>query len=89
MVVRIRITRGAAAPAIKSACASVFTLAAVACFITGVWILASGMGWAGAFVIERGAFSHWQVWMALGVFAQLCSFRLTRVRPKPVRANGV
>jgi hypothetical protein len=80
MVVRIRITRGTGVSGVKPAVSSFLTLVAVACFILGSWILCAGLGWAGAFVVQSGLFSHWQIWMAVGVAAQLCSFRLSRLR---------
>ncbi len=78
MVVRIRITRGSGVAGMKPAVSGLLTLAAFVCFILGVWILCAEVGWAGAFVLSAGLFSHWQVWMAAGVAAQLCSFRLNR-----------
>lgn len=87
MVVRIRIARGPGVPGMKPALSSFLTLLAVACFILGTWILCAGLGWAGAFVVEKGLFSHWQIWMAVGIAAQLCSFRLSRLtipsEPRP------
>ena len=55
-------------------------MSAVASFILGVWILCSDMGWAGAFPLTQGFFSHWQIWMALGICTQLAAFRLSRGR---------
>jgi len=80
MVVRVRIRRVPDAVAVKASIAGLLTLVAVSCFVTGVWILSAGLRWAGAFVVERGVFSHWQVWMGFGVAAQLTAFRLSRVR---------
>ncbi len=79
MVVRIRITRGAGVARARPAISSFLTLVAVACFVLGAWILCAGLGWAGAFVLERGLLSHWQIWMAAGIAAQLASFRLNRL----------
>ncbi|MCU1258603.1 MAG: hypothetical protein JWO80_1488 [Bryobacterales bacterium] len=78
MVVRIRITRGTSVAGLKPAISSVLTLVAVVCFIVGIWILCAGLGWAGSFVLRSGVLSHWQIWMGIGVAAQLCSFRLNR-----------
>ena len=80
MLVRIRISRGPRAQTVLPALAGFFTLAAVVCFILAVWKICSDLGWAGAFFIAYGALSHWQVWVAGGVLAQLVSFRLGRRR---------
>jgi len=68
MVVRVRLAW------LLKACALI-------CFATGVWILSAGLRWAGAFLIQQGPFSHWQIWIACGVFAQLTAFRLNRTKP--------
>jgi hypothetical protein len=78
MVVRIRITRSGRVAALKPAISSFLTMIAVVCFIVGTWILCAGLGWAGEFILRQGMLSHWQVWMAMGVAAQLGSFRLSR-----------
>lgn len=83
MVVRIRFTRSPGAAGLKPAISSFLTLVALVCFILGVWILCAGLGWAGDFVVDHGLFSHWQVWMGVGIAAQLCAFRLNRWR-KPL-----
>ncbi|MDQ6676647.1 MAG: hypothetical protein M3Z09_05060 [Acidobacteriota bacterium] len=80
MVVRIRVRHLPDAIAVKAGAAGLLTLVAVSCFLTGVWILGAGLRWAGAFVVEQGLFSHWQVWMGFGVMAQLTAFRLGRAR---------
>lgn len=74
MVVRIRVE----AAVVKAWIASLLKIAAVVCFVVAVWILLSGLRWAGAFLIERGLFSHWQVWIGFGIAAQLAAFRLNR-----------
>ncbi len=74
MVVRIRMG-GAAA---KAWAALVLKAAAICCFVIAIWIISAGLRWAGAFLIEQGLFSHWQVWIAFGVIAQLAAFRLNR-----------
>lgn len=91
MVVRIRITvwprihPGLAGQETLSEFASglagLLTLASVVCFVMSAWKLCSELGWAGSFVIPGGVFSHWQIWIALAVAAQLVSFRLSRPRP--------
>ncbi len=53
---------------------------AICCFAITLWIVFAGLHLAGAFLVEEGPFSHWQVWMACGAFAQLAAFRLKRKR---------
>ena len=43
----------------------------------GFWRLASDMGLAGQFDIT-GMFSHWQVWIGLGVILHVASITLNR-----------
>ncbi len=42
------------------------------------WRLAADMSWTGEFPIERGLFSHWQVWMSLGVLMEIAAYHLRR-----------
>ena len=51
---------------LASAFGSLMIPAALMAYVMGFWRLASDMGIAGGFSIT-GAFSHWQVWMALAV----------------------
>jgi hypothetical protein len=93
MVVRIRIStnlrripkdltgNGGAPGELASGLAGILTLVSVACFTMSVWKLLSEMGGVGKFFISDGVFSHWQVWIAGSVAAQLLSFRLARPRP--------
>lgn len=50
----------------------------------GLWRLGADLGWAGAFFVNRGMFSHWQVWIAMSIFTQVASVYLNRVLPKKV-----
>jgi len=87
MVVRIRIhasmprLQPGASEEVTSGLAGLLTLVSVVCFTMSVWKLFSELGWTGAFVISGGIFSHWQVWIAGAVAAQLISFRLSRRQP--------
>jgi hypothetical protein len=45
----------------------------------GSWRLAADLGWAGAFFINTGVLSHWQVWFALSAFTQVTSVYLNRL----------
>ena len=73
-MVRIRLE----AAEFKSRAAWTLKIAAISCLVVAVWILSAGLRWAGTFLIERGLFSHWQVWVACSVIAQLAAFRLNR-----------
>ena len=78
MVVRIQASPPVTATALKSTIATALRVAAAVCFAVGVWIIAAGLSWAAAFVVQQGMFSHWQVWIAFGVALQLAAFRLNR-----------
>ena len=56
--------------------AVVLTLVAVCLASFGGWRVAEDLGWAGAFVISQGLFSHWQVWIAGAVLAQWGAWKL-------------
>lgn len=87
-MVRIRITRGPRVDDVTSGLAGLLTLVSVACFTLSTWKILSDLGWAGAFFIGSGIFSHWQVWMAGTVAVQLVSFRLTRRLSRSTVASG-
>ena len=50
---------------------------ALIAYVLGVWRLASDMGLTREFVFT-GIFSHWQVWMGMGVFVHIVSSVLAR-----------
>lgn len=52
--------------------------AALMAFALGCWRLGSDLNWTGEFVIERGFFSHWQVWLAFAAGLQTCASILNR-----------
>ena len=81
MVVRIRITRVPRVSEVASGLAGPLTLLAVTCFSMSVWKILADLDWAGKFFISSGVLSHWQLWIASAVGAQLISFRLSRPRP--------
>jgi hypothetical protein len=81
MVVRVRLPSGGGKTAVKMWTAWWLKAFALVCFAIGVWIISAGLRWAGAFLVEQGTFSHWQVWIACGVMAQLGAFRLNRTKP--------
>ncbi|HUA22170.1 MAG TPA: hypothetical protein VMB25_25675 [Bryobacteraceae bacterium] len=44
--------------------------------VMGLWRVSTDIGWAGAFLISGGLFSHWQVWIALSAALKLVSSSL-------------
>jgi hypothetical protein len=84
MNVRIRLPRGLPVDPkrgknrhVALACGALMGPAALMAYVLGAWRLASDMGLAGEFVIT-GLFSHWQVWIALGVLLQAAASSLNR-----------
>ncbi|HUS06462.1 MAG TPA: hypothetical protein VMZ52_09210 [Bryobacteraceae bacterium] len=48
-------------------------------YVLSFWRLGADMGWMGAFFLSRGLFSHWQVWLALGIGIQIFAAYLLRI----------
>jgi hypothetical protein len=46
---------------------ALLTPGAVVAFVMGLWRICEDLGWASAFLISGGIFSHWQVWIALSI----------------------
>lgn len=57
---------------------SLMTPVALMAWALGGWRLAADMKWTGAFAISQGLFSHWQVWIAVGIAFQFAAFLLHR-----------
>lgn len=55
---------------------ALLTPAAVVAFVMGMWRVGMDVGWAGAFLISDGFFSHWQVWIALSIGLKMLSSSL-------------
>jgi hypothetical protein len=55
---------------------ALLTPAAVIAFVMGMWRVCADLGWAGAFLITGGFFSHWQVWIALSIGLKMLSSTL-------------
>lgn len=55
---------------------ALLTPAAVVAFVLGMWRVCMDLGWAGAFLISEGFFSHWQVWIALSIGLKMLSSTL-------------
>ena len=55
---------------------ALLTPAAMVAFVMGIWRVCADLGWAGAFLINGGFFSHWQVWIALSIGLKMLSSTL-------------
>jgi hypothetical protein len=85
MVIRIRLGHG---PLIRKkrpvdrllalALAGLLTPAAVVAGVLAVWRMGEDMGFARAFAIREGLFSHWQVWMGLSLLLEFIAMTLNR-----------
>ena len=60
------------------AAASLLTAAAVMAGVLGFWRIGAELKWTGGFAIDSGVFSHWQVWLGVAVFLQVCAHILNR-----------
>ncbi len=45
--------------------------ASVMALVLGLWRLTADLDWTGSFLISKGFFSHWQVWIALAFALKL------------------
>lgn len=55
---------------------ALLTPAALLALVLGIWRVGTDLGWAGAFLIAGGFFSHWQVWIALSIALKMLSSTL-------------
>jgi hypothetical protein len=55
---------------------ALLTPAAVVALVMALWRVGADLGWAGAFLIADGFFSHWQVWITLSIGLKLLSSSL-------------
>jgi hypothetical protein len=62
---------------LSAALGALLVPASLMAYSLGFWRLASDMGLAGQFDIT-GAFSHWQLWIGLGVFLHAAAISLNR-----------
>jgi len=60
--------------------------ASVMALVLGLWRLTADLDWTGSFLISKGFFSHWQVWMALAIGLKLGASALAPFSAK-ARAN--
>lgn len=56
----------------------VMTPASLLAFALGSWRMAADLNWTDRFVIANGAFSHWQVWIAIAFLLQVAASLLSR-----------
>jgi hypothetical protein len=57
---------------------TLLTPVSLAAFVLAAWRLAADIGWANAFAIESGPFSHWLVWAGIGLMTQFIAATLGR-----------
>jgi hypothetical protein len=60
--------------------------AAVIALVLGLWRLTADLEWTGSFLISKGFFSHWQVWIVLAIALRLGASALAPFSAK-ARAN--
>jgi hypothetical protein len=104
MVVRIRLQSGSSSRTLNSGIrgtaivsAALLTPAAFMAWVLGGWRLMADLKWTADFAIRDGVFSHWQVWVALGIGVQFVAYLLGRVGRKdeedeadrPMRASFI
>ena len=85
MIVRIRLGTG---PKVQNkrhknqhvalALAALITPAGVMALVLAFWRLAADLKFTGQFPIAGGLFSHWQIWLILGVALHSCAILLNR-----------
>jgi hypothetical protein len=83
---RRRLESGARRTALVSA--ALLTPVALMAWVLGGWRLLADLKWTGEFAIQDGLFSHWQVWIALGVAVQFASFLLARAGRRDEDSDG-
>lgn len=52
--------------------------AALTSYVLALWRLGADLNWAAEFFVSQGLFSRWQVWLAIGIAAQLAAKELGR-----------
>jgi len=55
---------------------ALLTPAALVALAMGIWRVGMDLGWAGAFLISGGFFSHWQVWIVVSIGLKMLSSTL-------------
>jgi hypothetical protein len=84
MIARIRLRRGRPIQRrrgknrhVALAFAALLVPASLMAYVLGFWRLLADMGIVGQFAIT-GVFSHWQIWIAVGVSLHLVAYSLNR-----------
>jgi len=83
MIIRIRLGRPRSQRRPRNhnvalALVSLLTPAAVMALVLAIWPLAAALKFAGAFPIDEGVFSHWQVWLVVACALQSIALGLNR-----------
>jgi len=60
------------------AVSALLTPAAFLASVLALWRIAADLNFSAKFAIASGMFSHWQVWLVVAVFLQVCSRTLAR-----------
>ena len=60
--------------------------AAVIALVLGLWRVTADLDWTGSFLISKGFFSHWQVWIVLAIVLKMGASALAPFSAK-ARAN--
>jgi hypothetical protein len=58
------------------------TPVAVVAGALGAWRFGVDAGWTGTFFIAEGLLSHWQVWCAFAITAEVCAYSLSFARER-------
>jgi hypothetical protein len=75
---RLLHSSGSRGPDSLSLVGLLLTPVAVAAGALAAWRLGVDAGWTRTFFIARGFLSHWQVWCAFAVSAEICACSLRR-----------
>ena len=51
----------------------------LAAYTLALWRMGSDLDWTSDFLISKGLFSHWQVWLAVAILAQASGHRLNKM----------
>lgn len=58
---------------------------ALSAFVLAAWRMGQDLDWTGNFFIGQGLFSHWQVWMVVGIALKATHVMLSRLQTRPTR----
>ena len=60
---------------------------ALTAYVFAAWRVAADIGWASTFVIHTGLFSHWLVWLTIGLSLSFCASILNADEPADKRED--